>query len=329
MFLELDDVHVQFRAGTLGLPGRRRVIRAVDGVSLSVTRGESVGIVGESGSGKTTLARAVSGLVPMSSGQIRLDGAVLPARRAAGVARRVQLVFQDPTSSLNPRLRIGTMLRELLHVHGLADGQAARRRCAELLELVGLPAATADCVPHQLSGGQRQRVGIARALAVEPDVLIADEAVSALDASTTAVITALLRSLRAELGLTLLFVSHDLAVVRELCDRVAVMYAGRVVETGESGELYDSPRHPYTRALLDAIPRLDAPRRPGTAGLAGEPPSPAAIVAGCAFEPRCPIAVSTCATVRPELREHAAGAVACHRADDMTRTDDLTRTENP
>jgi oligopeptide/dipeptide ABC transporter ATP-binding protein len=313
MLLEIDDVHVRFPGRGLGLPGRRRQVHAVSGVDLTVARGDSLGIVGESGSGKTTLARAVCGLVPVTSGTIRLDGQVLPPRRDASASRRIQLVFQDPTSSLNPRMRGGTMLRELLRVHRLADGAAARRRSVELLELVGLPASAADCLPRQLSGGQRQRVGIARALAVEPQVLVADEAVSALDAATTAMIVELLRTLRGELGLTMVFISHDLDVVRAACDRVAVMYAGRIVESGKAEDLYANPRHPYTRALLAAVPRLDSPRRPGTAGLAGEPPSVTQQPAGCAFQPRCPIAVEECATIRPILQGERRGAVACHR----------------
>lgn len=264
MLLEIDDVRVHFPGRALRLPGRvRHTIRAVDGVSLHAEQGESLGVVGESGSGKTTLARAVAGLVPVSSGEVRLDGVPLRYPRGTAATRRIQLVFQDPTSSLNPRMRVGAMLRELLHVHGIADGDSARRRCAELLELVGLPAHAARCLPRELSGGQRQRVGIARALAVDPDVLIADEAVSALDASTTAMITALLARLRAELGLTLLFISHELGVIRLACDRVAVMNRGQVVESGPVSQVYEHPRDPYTRALLDAVPRLMPTRTSG------------------------------------------------------------------
>ncbi|MEP9361552.1 oligopeptide/dipeptide ABC transporter ATP-binding protein [Nocardioides sp. CN2-186] len=307
--LEIEDLHVHYKVG------RGRHVHAVNGVSLSLAAGESLGVVGESGCGKSTLAKAVTGLVPITSGRIALDGVTLDPSRDRSATRRVQMVFQDPTASLNPRLRVGTMLRELITVHGLHEGSDADRRAGELMELVGLPRDALSRRPREFSGGQRQRIGIARALAVEPDVLIADEAVSALDVSTQAVVIDLLDRLRTDLGLALVFISHDLGVVRAVCDRVAVMYLGSVVEQGATEALYADPRHPYTRALLDAVPRIDVVRRPGSARLPGEPPSPLDPPAGCAFHPRCPIAVDVCATTVPTPVEHGGRTASCHVAE--------------
>jgi oligopeptide/dipeptide ABC transporter ATP-binding protein len=309
--LEIEDLNVRYRVGG-GLGRKPSWVHAVNGATLAVPAGSALGIVGESGCGKSTLARAVCGLVPITSGRVLLDGAELDVRRDRAAARRVQMVFQDPTASLNPRLRIGTVLRELLTVHGLREGAAADRRAAELMDLVGLPASALERRPREFSGGQRQRIGIARALCLEPDVLIADEAVSALDVSTQAVIVDLLDRLRAELGLSMVFISHDLGVVRAVCDRVGVMYLGHVVEQGATAAVFSDPHHPYTRALLDAVPRIDEVRRPGSSRLPGEPPSPLSPPPGCSFHPRCPIAVDRCATEAPVDVDRAGHIAACH-----------------
>jgi peptide/nickel transport system ATP-binding protein len=308
--LEIRNLGVTYPAAD------RSVLRAVDGVSLSVAAGGAVGLVGESGCGKTTVARSIVGLTRPSSGQILLDGHVLGARRSRAQQRAVQMVFQDPYSSLNPRLTVRRVLAELLAVHGLATGPAAALRCAELAEQVGLPADALDRLPVSFSGGQRQRVAIARALAVEPRVLVADEPVSALDVSVQAVILATFSQLQKRLGLGLLLISHNLAVVRQVCDRVAVMYLGRIVEIGDRDEIFGSPRHPYTRALLAAAPRLHAPPAPVPIRL--EVPADASRLRGCSFHPRCPLATDRCRTEEPELAQvtgpqgHLA---ACHYRD--------------
>jgi oligopeptide/dipeptide ABC transporter ATP-binding protein len=310
----LDVVDLQVRYRVTGTLTRSPYVHAVNGVSLSLRRGEALGIVGESGCGKTTLARTICGLVPATSGRIILDGRDLPLRRTRESQRRVQMVFQDPTASLNPRLTIGAMLRELLKVHGLRSGADIEARAAELLQLVELPATVLTRRPRELSGGQRQRIGIARALAVEPEVLVADEAVSALDVSTKAAVITLLDRLRSELGLALIFISHDLGTVRAVCDRVAVMYLGRIVEQGTTDALYSDPQHPYTRALLNAAPRINDTRRPGSARLPGEPPSPLDPPTGCAFHPRCALAAEPCRSHQPEVRDHGGHTAMCHFA---------------
>ena len=233
-----------------------RTLRAVDGVSVQVGAGQIVGLVGESGCGKTTAARCMAGLLTPDSGTVRLDGTQLGARRTAAQRRAIQMIFQDPYSSLNPRLTVRRMLRELLTVHKLVPRAAVEERCRELMGLVGLPAAALDGLPAQFSGGQRQRIAIARALATEPQVLIADEPVSSLDVSVQATILRLFAELRDRLGLAMIIISHNLAVVRQLSDQVAVMYLGRIVEEGGTDELFGSVRHPYARALLAAAPRL-------------------------------------------------------------------------
>jgi oligopeptide/dipeptide ABC transporter ATP-binding protein len=309
--LEVTDVTVRYRVGG-GLLRPPAVVHAVNGVSLSVAPGESVGVVGESGCGKSSFARALAGLVPVSTGTIRVDDRELTGRRDLSAARLVQMVFQDPTASLNPRRRVGSVLAELLAAHHLASGAAASRRVGELLELVGLPPSAAGRFPGEFSGGQRQRIGIARALAVEPRVLVADEAVSALDLTTQAVITELLDRLRRDLGLALVFISHDLGVVQSVCDRVAVMYLGTVVEHGPVAQLYTDPQHPYTQALLRAVPRVDSPRIPGSSRLPGEPPSPLATPSGCVFHPRCVLAEDRCTRTSPPLLWIGDRDVACH-----------------
>lgn len=249
--LKAEDVRVSFR----GRDGEEIV--AVDNVSVTVPAGGSVGLVGESGSGKTTLARVIAGIQRPDSGTVSLDGAILAPRRTRAQHRAVQLVFQDPFSSLNPRRTVRSVLRELLRVHALSSGKTDEdRRCAELMELVGLPNAALDRRPTAFSGGQRQRVAIARALVVQPQVIVADEPVSALDVSIQATILQLFSDLRAELNVGLLLISHNLAVVRHLCDEVAVMYRGEIVEQGDRQQIFAAPQHAYTRSLLDAVPRL-------------------------------------------------------------------------
>lgn len=292
--LELRGVEVAYRRDG-------RTMLAVAGVDLAVAPGEVVGLVGESGCGKSSLARAAVGLLRPSAGEVLLGAEpVLPlGRRARPVAqRRLQLVFQDPYASLNPRRRVGRQLADAVRI---ATGVAAGRgRVGELLELVGLDPAMIGRYPHELSGGQRQRVAIARALAAEPVMLVADEPISALDASAQAQVAALFVRLARELGIGVLFISHDLAIVREIADRVAVMYLGRLVEIGPTANVWDDPQHPYTRALIDAVPRADgAGRLP--ADLPGDVPDPAVPPSGCRFHPRCPLAEPRCATTDPRL----------------------------
>jgi len=286
---------------------------AVDGVSFAIRRGETLGLVGESGCGKTTTGRCILQLERPTRGQVVFEGQELTRLRDAElrpVRRRMQVIFQDPYSSLNPRLTVGQTLEEPLVVHRLARDAAARAaRVRWLLDHVGLLPQHARRYPHELSGGQRQRVGIARALATEPSLLICDEPVSALDVSIQAQILNLLEDLQRELGLTYLFIAHDLAVVRHISDRVAVMYLGKIVELADRQALYERPRHPYTRALLAAVP-IPAPEREARRErlvLGGEVPSPLNPPSGCVFHPRCPIAIDRCRREVPPLREVAPG----------------------
>jgi len=308
--LEVAGLSVRF---TARVKGRRRTLTAVDGVDFSLGAGEIAGLVGESGSGKSTVARAVSGLTVPSAGSIRFRGATLPARRNSTVRRAIQMVFQDPYSSLNPRMSVRQHLAELLRVHDIVERRAIAGRCAELLELVGLPNRLLDARPRGMSGGQRQRVAIARALALEPNVLVADEPVSALDVSVQAGIINLFATLRDELDLAILFIAHDLSVVRNICDRVSVIYMGRIVESARTDVLFGDPQHPYTQGLLGAVPRLDGARRTQTA-VAGDPPSLFELPSGCRFRSRCPVAQGICVDHDPELLAMAdpAHPVACH-----------------
>ncbi len=288
-------------------------IKAVDGVSFEIGRGETLGLVGESGCGKTTTGRCVMRLDAPTSGEIVFDGvdlAGLDKRDMGALRRRMQIIFQDPYSSLSPRMKIGTIIGEPMAVHRIEpDRKARRERVQELLSICGLSPRMADLFPHEMSGGQRQRVGIARALSLNPDFIVCDEPVSALDVSIQAQIINLLEDLREEFGLTYLFIAHDLGVVRHLSHRVAVMYLGKVVELAECDELYDQPQHPYTQALIDAVPVPDpeAESRRAHHVVKGEVPSPMNPPSGCVFHPRCPNAVARCSEEVPALREVAPG----------------------
>jgi oligopeptide/dipeptide ABC transporter ATP-binding protein len=289
---------------------------AVDGVSFFLRKGETLGLVGESGSGKTTVARSVLRLIDPDEGSITFDGvdvSGLSRSELQGVRRRMQMVFQDPYSSLNPRMKVGTAIAEPAIVHGVVSKSGASAHVAEMLKLVGLPGSVADRYPRQLSGGQRQRIAIARALSSRPSVLIADEPVSALDVSVQAQILNLLARLLDELDLTMLFIAHQLSVVRHISNRVAIMYLGRIVETGPTNQVFDSPQHPYTKALLDAAPHPDPSRRHTRAAVGGDIPSPFDIPSGCRFRTRCAYAVERSETEDPMLqkvgKDHYA---ACH-----------------
>ena len=302
-----DDVLVRLRDLQVHFPAKGATVRAVDGVDLDIYRGETLGLVGESGCGKSTLGNALLRLVEPTGGTVHLDGTEvtgLGKRELRALRRRAVMVFQDPYASLDPRRSIGDTVAEPLRVHGLHRGGKARQaRVAELLELVGLPADAAGRYPHEFSGGQRQRVGIARALAGEPDLLVADEAVASLDVSIQAQVMNLLRGLQRDLGLTMLFISHDLAAVRHVSDRIAVMYLGRVVEVADAHDLTSDPQHPYSQALLSAVPRPDptAERAREPILLTGDLPSPTDVPSGCRYRTRCHRAFDECPHVDPPL----------------------------
>jgi peptide/nickel transport system ATP-binding protein/oligopeptide transport system ATP-binding protein len=317
--LEVENLGREFvvRRSALGRP--TAVVRAVEAVSFVLEPGTTLALVGESGCGKTTLGRLVLRLIDPTAGRIRFDGqevTALKQRQLKVLRRHAQLIFQDPYASLNPRMTVGQILAEPLALHDVVAASSRRERVGELLRLVGLDASAARRYPHEFSGGQRQRIAIARALAVEPKLIVCDEPVSALDVSIRAQVLNLLRDLQRRLGLAYIFISHDLAVVKHVADRIAVMHLGRIVEIGPSEALFANPRHPYTRALLSAIP-LPAPDiTRERIILQGEMPSALHPPAGCAFHTRCPETIAHCRTVCPELVGHAH-ATACHRADEL------------
>jgi len=323
--LRVEDLKVYFPIKS-GLVIDRHVgdVKAVDGVTFDITRGETLGLVGESGCGKTTVGRTILRLYDPTEGRIIFEGndiARLAQREMRKLRGRMQMVFQDPYSSLNPRQNVGNLIAEPLKIHGIASGDDARRRAEELLDIVGLPKASTAKYPHEFSGGQRQRIGLARALALNPDLIVADEPVSALDVSIQAQMVNLLEELQEEFDLTYLFIAHDLAVVRHISDRIAVMYLGRIVEVASADELYASPRHPYTIALLSAVPIPDPEIESSRERilLKGDLPSPANPPPGCRFHTRCPFRQpERCDTEVPELRLLSDGHLAaCHYAEQI------------
>jgi oligopeptide transport system ATP-binding protein len=295
----------------------RRVgeLRAVDGVSLDVAAGETVGLVGESGCGKSTLGKTVIGIFAPTAGEIRFDGREighLPPRERRKVARDLQYVYQDPGASLDPRWKIKHLLHEPLKIHTTLSRAERTKEVEAILRAVGLPDAHLDLYPHELSGGQQRRVGLARILTLRPKLVILDEPTSGLDVSVQASVLKLFRAMRETFALTYLFISHDLAVVRTMSQRVAVMYAGKIVELGATAAVLEAPQHPYTRSLLAAVPRIGADRIGRTFSLEGEPPNPRAVPSGCRFRTRCPLVQPVCAAEEPPLRQVRGRRVACH-----------------
>ncbi|HVZ40853.1 MAG TPA: ABC transporter ATP-binding protein [Candidatus Kapabacteria bacterium] len=288
-------------------------VKAVNGVTFSIRRGETLGLVGESGCGKTTVGRSILRLVEPTSGSVKFEGREVTTMEGSDMRtlrREMQIIFQDPYSSLNPRITVGGMLSEIIRFHKLrSSDEAVQQRVKELLDVVGLRPEYARRYPHEFSGGQRQRIGIARALSVEPKFIVCDEPVSALDVSIQSQVINLLEDLQKEFGLTYLFIAHDLSVVEHIADRVAVMYLGEIVEIADAGELYANPKHPYTRALLSAVPHPDPRYKPHRIVLSGDVPSPARLPDGCYFHPRCPQVMPQCKTVHPELGDDGTGHV--------------------
>jgi oligopeptide/dipeptide ABC transporter ATP-binding protein len=276
-------------------------VPAIDGVTIDLRAGETLGLVGESGCGKSTLGRTLVGLYKTTAGTIELNGKVVGEERTLEERRSVQMVFQDPFSSLNPRMTVGQVLREAINFHKLVPADKVEERCQELLSIVGLPKDSLGSFPRQFSGGQRQRIGIARALALEPKILIADEVVSALDVSVQASVVNLLMDLKRDLGLTMLFISHNIAVVRQVSDRIAVMYLGRIVEVGPTEQVFNNPSHPYTKLLLSSVPKMTSGSQISSAP-SGELQSIKSAMVGCRFRSRCPVAIDACATLDPDLK---------------------------
>ena len=317
--LRVDNLVKHFPI-TKGLIFKRRIgaVRAVDGVSFDLGRGETLAVVGESGCGKSTTGRLLLRLIEPTSGTVELDGIrVLDLDRGElrALRRRMQIVFQDPFASLNPRLTVSQILAEPLTLHGLAHGGALRERVDELLERVGLRPYHRERYPHEFSGGQRQRIGVARALSTNPDLIVCDEPVSALDVSIQAQVVNLLQDLQAQYGLSYIFIAHDLAVVKHISDRVAVMYLGRIVELADKATLFADPRHPYTQALMAAVPQPEPTARRRPVHLQGDVPSPAAPPSGCTFHTRCPYVEDRCRREVPPLRALGHRRVACHFAE--------------
>ena len=316
--LQGDDLRVYFGS-------KQQPLRAVDGVSLHVGEGEILGLVGESGCGKSSLGRALIRMENLHSGKIQFDGedvGTLKGNRLKTFRKKVQMIFQDPFGSLSPRLSVGKALDEVLYVHNLGNARERRERAEELFKAVGLDPAYLDRYPHEFSGGQRQRIGIARALAVQPSLIIADEPVSALDVSVQVQILNLLKDLQKDMGLSFVFIAHDLAVVRYVAERIMVMYLGKIVESGPSEELYGAPAHPYTEALLSAVPDVEKGLEQGARDrivLKGDVPSPTRKVAGCPFHTRCHRAREKCSTEEPAFRQVSTGRwSACHFAEEVT-----------
>ncbi len=312
-----ENVSKEFAAGSAGvLGGGKLTVKAVTGVNLEIVAGETVGLVGESGSGKSTLGRLVLRLIEPTSGKVFFEGrdlSTLTRSDLRHLRRDMQLVFQDPYASLNPRMRVRAIVGEGIEIHHLARGKEKLDRIAELLKMVGMSPDAMTRYPHEFSGGQRQRIGIARALAVKPRFLVLDEPVSALDVSIQAQIINLLQDLQEQLKLTYLFIAHDLRVVEHISNRVGIMYLGKIVEIASRDEIYANPRHPYTRALLSAIPSVSSAAKAERVKLPGEVPSPVNPPNGCAFHPRCSYAKDICRTTEPPLeRGHGGHAVACH-----------------
>lgn len=314
--LTVKNLSRQFTVARTSLFGRPAIVKAVDDVSFAIHKGEVLGIVGESGCGKSSVAKAILNIHPPQSGSVKFNGVDLTKLSVSawrGMRRRIQYVFQDPLNSLDPRIRIFDQVVEPLTIHDIGKMPDRTRKAGDMLEAVGLGRVHFAKYPHELSGGQQQRVVLARALVLDPEIIICDEPISALDVSIQAQVVQLLRKLQIEFGLTILFISHDLSIVRFLCDRVAVMYLGRIVELARTAELFEHPRHPYTEALISAIPIPMPGARSNRILLDGEPPSPVNLPAGCRFNPRCRHAFSPCRQTEPELIEGAAAHfTACH-----------------